>query len=127
MPTLTTLDSGSISIGEDAVAALSGTLVGSLLTPESSGYDETRSIWNAMIDRRPGLVVDCRTEDDVVHAVRFARDHGVLLSICGAGHNIAGNAVCEGGVMISLKNMKGVEVDAEARTHGSSPAPPWEI
>ena len=116
MPTLTALEGGSISIADDAVAALSGTLAGSLLTPESPGYDEARTLWNAMIDRRPGLIVDCRSEDDVVHAVRFARDHGVLLSIYGAGHNIAGNAVSDGGVMISFKNMNGVDVDPEAGT-----------
>ena len=116
MPTLTALEGGSISIADDAVAALSGTLAGSLLTPESPGYDEARTLWNAMIDRRPGLIVDCRSEDDVVHAVRFARDHGVLLSIYGAGHNIAGNAVSDGGVMISFENMNGVDVDPEAGT-----------
>ena len=102
MPTLTTLDGGSILIGDDAIAALNGTLVGSLLTPESAEYDEARSLWNAMIDRRPGLIVDCRAEDDVAHAVRFARDHGALLSIFGAGHNIAGNAVADGALLIDL-------------------------
>jgi FAD/FMN-containing dehydrogenase len=116
MPNLTTLDGGTISIGDDAVAALSGALAGGLLTPDSPGYDEARSIWNAMIDRRPGLIVECSAENDVLHAVRFARDHGVLLTIWGAGHNIAGNAVSDGGVMISFKNMKGVEVDPAART-----------
>lgn len=69
-----------------------------------------------MIDRRPGLIVECGAEDDVAHAVRFARDHGVLLSVYGAGHNIADNAVSDGGVMISFRNMKGVEVDPAART-----------
>ena len=64
-----------------------------------------------MIDRRPGLIVSCWAEQDVSHAVRFAREHGVLLSICGAGHNIAGNAVSDGGLMISFKNMKAVDVD----------------
>ena len=121
MPTLTALDGGSLSIADGAVAALSSALVGSLLTPDSAGYDEARSIWNAMIDRRPGLIVACRAEADAVHAVRFAREHGVLLSICGAGHNIAGNAVCEGGLMISFKDMKGVVVDPDAGTARAEP------
>ena len=69
-----------------------------------------------MIDRRPGLIVECGAEDDVAHAVRFAGDHGVLLSVYGAGHNLAGNAVSDGGVMISFRNMNGVQVDHAART-----------
>ena len=113
---LTTLDGGSTSIDADDVAALEDALTGDLLTPDSDGYDAERSLWNAMIDRRPALIAACRTAEDAAHAVRFAGRHGVLLSICGAGHNIAGNAVCEGGLMISFKGMKAVHVDAEART-----------
>ena len=116
MPDLTTLDGGSVSVSEDAVAALSDALVGDLLTPESAEYDDARSLWNAMIDRRPGLIVDCRAEGDVSHAVKFAAEHRVRLSIFGAGHNIAGNAVCDGGLMISFRNMKAVAVDPDSRT-----------
>lgn len=116
MPNLAALDGGMISVSDDAVATLRDSLVGNLLTPSSANYDETRSIWNAMIDRRPALIVDCRTEDDVSHAVRFGAEHRVLLSICGAGHNIAGNAVSDGGVMISFRNMKAVNVDGDTRT-----------
>ena len=116
MPTLTTLGNETITVGDDAVAALRDSLSGNLLTAESADYDEARSVWNAMIDRRPGLIVDCRGEGDVIRAVTFAREHGVLLSVCGAGHNIAGNAVCDGGLMISFKNMKAVDVDPETRT-----------
>ena len=116
MPDLTTLDGGSTTVPEEAVAALSGALNGDLLSPSSSGYDEARTIWNAMIDRRPGLIVLCADRDDVVHAVNFARTHGLLLSIRGAGHNIAGNAVCEGGLMVSFENMKAVSVNADDRT-----------
>ena len=116
MPDLTTLDGGSISVSEDAVAAFSDALVGNLLTSESAEYDEARSLWNAMIDRRPGLIVDCRAEGDVSQAVKFAAEQRVRLSIFGAGHNIAGNAVCDGGLMISFRNMKAVSVDPDSRT-----------
>lgn len=115
MPDLTTLDGGSISIEESTVRALAVALEGRLLTPNSPGYDDARSIWNAMIDRRPGLIAECAGVHDVVEAVAFAREHGVLLSVCGAGHNIAGSAVCDGGLMISFKRLRGVEVDAESR------------
>ena len=116
MPNLTTLDGGSVSISEDVVAALGDALVGDLITPESAEYDDARSLWNAMIDRRPALILDCRAEEDVSHAVGFAAEHGVRLSIFGAGHNIAGNAVCEGGLMISFRKMKAIDVDPDSRT-----------
>jgi len=115
MTNLTTLDGGTTSVGDDAIAALGEALAGELLTSSSVDYDDARTIWNAMIDRRPGLIVNCQTEKDVSHAVMFAAEHGVLLSVCGAGHNIAGNAVCDGGLMISFKNMKAVEVDPSSR------------
>ena len=116
MPNLTTLDGGSISVSEDAVTAFGDALEGDLLTPESAEYDEARTLWNDMIDRRPGLIVACQTEGDVSQSVKFAAEHGVLLSIFGAGHNIAGNAVCDGGLMISFRNMRAVDVDPSSGT-----------
>jgi FAD/FMN-containing dehydrogenase len=97
--------------GED-LASLSGTL----LTPDSPGYDEARTIWNGMIDRRPGLIVRCGDGADVAAAVRFARAHDLLVAVRGGGHNIAGNAVCDGGLMIDLSPMRQVRVDPAART-----------
>ncbi len=116
MPDLTTLDGGSVSINVDVVAAFGGALKGDLLTPDSAEYDDARTLWNAMIDRRPGLIVDCGAEEDVSHAVKFAAEHGVRLSIFGAGHNIAGNAVCDGGLMISFRKMRAIDVDPDSRT-----------
>ena len=72
MLTLTTLENDTIAVDDDAIAALRDSLSGNLLTAESGDYDEARSVWNAMIDRRPGLIVDCRGEGDVVRAVTFA-------------------------------------------------------
>jgi len=89
---------------------------GELLSPDAPDYDEVREIWNAMIDRRPALIARCKSPEDVRQAVVFGREHGLLLSIRGGGHNIAGNAVCDGGLMIDLSPMKGVQVDANART-----------
>ncbi len=116
MPYLTALNGGSVSVREDAVAALGDALVGDLLTSESAEYDEARSLWNAMIDRRPGLIVNCRSEGDVTLAVKFAAEHRVRLSVFGAGHNIAGNAVTDGGLMISFRKMNGVDVDPDSGT-----------
>jgi FAD/FMN-containing dehydrogenase len=88
---------------------------GEVLLPGNSGYDEVRQIWNAMIDRRPSLIARCASPDDVVQAVNFARQHSLLVSIRGGGHNIAGNAVCNDGLMIDFSLMKGVKVNPEAR------------
>lgn len=116
MPDFTTLDRGSVAIGDDALDTLSASLAGELLRPGSAAYDESRTLWNAMIDRRPGAIVECASEADVVAAVRFASEHGLLLSVLGAGHNIAGNAVCDGGLTISFRRMKAVEVDVAGRS-----------
>ena len=83
---------------------------GDLLLPGDADYDEVRQIWNAMIDRRPALIARCTSPDDVVQGVNFARQHELLVSIRGGGHNIAGNAVCNDGLMIDLSLMKGVRV-----------------
>lgn len=88
---------------------------GAVLTPEDPAYDETRKIWNAMIDRRPGLIARCTGTMDVVQAVRFARQLGLLVSVRGGGHHIAGLAVCDGGLMIDLSLMRGVWVDPATR------------
>ncbi|HCY64568.1 MAG TPA: FAD-linked oxidase [Oxalobacteraceae bacterium] len=88
---------------------------GEVLLPGNSIYDETRQIWNAMIARRPALIARCKSPDDVVQAVGFARKHSLLVSVRGGGHNIAGNAVCDDGIMIDLSLMKSVQVDPNAR------------
>ena len=88
---------------------------GRLVLPVDPSYNEVREIWNAMIDRRPAVIVQCAEADDVLHAISYARENGLELSIRGAGHNIAGSALCDNGVMIDLSNMKTVRVDAQKR------------
>jgi FAD/FMN-containing dehydrogenase len=88
---------------------------GNVLLPGDAGYDEVRQIWNAMIDRRPALIARCTSADDVVAAVAFGRANGLLVSIRGGGHNIAGNAVCDDGIMLDMSLMKKVQVDVNAR------------
>jgi FAD/FMN-containing dehydrogenase len=89
--------------------------LGDVLLPGDAGYDDVRQIWNAMIDRRPALIARCTSPEDVVQAVKFARKHRLLVSIRGGGHNIAGNAICDDGIMIDVSPMKGVQVDPNAR------------
>jgi FAD/FMN-containing dehydrogenase len=107
---------GNTTLSEETMKALETSLRGRLLTPESQGYDEPRTVWNAMIDRRPALIVRCLSAVDVIQAVRFARDHQLVVAVRGGGHNIAGNAVCDGGLMIDLSPMKSVRVDPASRT-----------
>jgi FAD/FMN-containing dehydrogenase len=94
---------------------LKGRVRGPLLRPGEPGYDEARSVWNAMIDRRPAMIVRCLGVADVVASVQAARQHGLPLSIKGGGHNIAGLAVCDGGLMLDMSLMRGVWVDPAAR------------
>jgi FAD/FMN-containing dehydrogenase len=94
---------------------------GDVLRPADTSYDETRQIWNATIDRKPALIARCTSTGDVVEAVKFARKHDLLVSVRGGGHNIAGNAVCDDGLMIDLSLMKEVRVDAKARRASVGP------
>ncbi|RMF40305.1 MAG: FAD-binding oxidoreductase [Alphaproteobacteria bacterium] len=88
---------------------------GELLTAGADGYDEARGVWNAMIDRRPALIARCRNAQDVMAAVRHAAARDLGISIRAGGHNVAGHAVCDGGLMVDLAHMRGVSVDAERR------------
>jgi len=92
-----------------------GSLRGALLQPSDEGYDAVRQVWNAMIDRKPTLIVRCAGVADVINAVNFARANNLLVSVRGGGHNVTGSAVCEGGLMIDLSPMKGIQVDPAQR------------
>ncbi|HXV28874.1 MAG TPA: FAD-binding oxidoreductase, partial [Sinorhizobium sp.] len=112
---LTNLQAGKTTIGAAAIEALAGRLRGRVLNGSDPDYDEARTIWNAMIDRRPGLIVRCAGASDVIAAVRFAAENRLLVAVRGGGHNIAGNAVCDGGLMIDLSPMRSVRVDTTTK------------
>lgn len=105
----------SVTVDSAVTEQLKASLRGTLLSPGDAGYDQSRTVWNAMIDRRPALVVRCAGVADIQQAVAFARQHGILTAVKGGGHNIAGNAVCEGGLLIDLSGMRSVRVDPQAR------------
>ena len=100
---------------EAMVDELKEVFQGDVLAPGDADYDEVRQIWNAMIDPRPAMIARCWSQGDVVQAVRFSRMHNLLVSVRGGGHNIAGNAVCDDGLMIDLSPMKNVKIDPNAR------------
>lgn len=97
------------------IDAFKGKFRGEVVSPGDEAYDDARKIWNAMIDKRPALIVRCTTTSDVVLAVNFARDNGLLLAVRGGGHNIAGSAMCDDGIVIDLSQMKAASVDPAAR------------
>ncbi len=112
-------------LDETRVEQFGAGLRGKLLHPKDIGYDEARTIWNAMIDKRPALVARCTGAADVIHSVNFARNNGLLVSVRGGGHNVSGTAICDGGLMIDLSPMKSVRVDVEHRTARAEPGVTW--
>jgi FAD/FMN-containing dehydrogenase len=123
MTTLAAMDreGARLEIDTKHTDALRAALRGTLLAAGEPGYDESRAIWNAMIDRRPALVARCVGVSDIVACVNFARQHGIALSIKGGGHNIAGLAVADGGLLLDLSPMRGVWVDTAARVAHAQP------
>lgn len=115
---MTTLD-------EASVAELSARFSGVLLRPGKAGYDDARRVHNGMIDRRPGLIARCLGTADIVDAVNFARTRGLDLAVRGGGHNVAGRAVCDDGVMLDLALMKGIHVDPVRRTARAQGGVTW--
>jgi FAD/FMN-containing dehydrogenase len=103
------------NLSEEKLIAFQQTLRGRLAQPGSDDYEQARTIWNAMIDRKPALAVRCGGAADVMRAVSFARDNDLVVAVRGGGHNIAGNAVCDGGLQIDLSLMKSVRVDPVSR------------
>jgi FAD/FMN-containing dehydrogenase len=111
-----TTTGGENVLEEAAVNEFKTSLRGQLLTPGDAGYDDARLIHNGMHDKRPALIARCTGVADVVAAVNFARTHHLLVAVRGGGHNVAGNASCDGGIMIDLSQMKGIHVDQKAKT-----------
>jgi len=104
---------------------LIGKLQGELIRPGDPRYDEARRVWNGMIDRRPALIARCREVTDVVACVRFAADHNLLLAVRGGGHNVAGFGTCDGGLVIDLSLMRGINVDSQRRTARAEGGATW--
>ncbi len=99
----------------EAIQKLKSSVKGNVLLPDSPNYNDVRKVWNAMIDRRPAVIVQGAHAGDARHAIRYARDNGLDIAIRGAGHNIAGNGMCEGGMLIDHSNMKNLRVDSGKR------------
>lgn len=108
-----TLDGGEVELKPEALSGLKARHRGPLLLPEDVGYEESRTVWNAMIDRRPALIARCHGTADVLAAAQFALERDLLLCIKGGGHNIAGLATADGALMLDLSLLRGVWVDRQ--------------
>ncbi|MGM0532689.1 MAG: FAD-binding oxidoreductase [Bacteroidota bacterium] len=98
------------------ITEFSNLLLGDVIIPEDSRYDNERRVWNGLIDKHPALIAKCRGTSDVIHAVNFARKNDMQVSVRGGGHNVAGLALCDNGLVIDLSNMRGVYVDPVSKT-----------
>ena len=104
-----------LTIERTAIAELADSLAGRLYLPEDTGYDVVRKVWNGMIDKRPAMIVQCRSIADAANAVTFAGERGLLVAVKGGGHSFPGKSTCDGGMMIDLSQMRAVDVNAEQR------------
>ena len=113
------------SISAEDVQALRSNFRGEILLPGDKAYDQVRKIWNGMIDRRPVIIARCLGASDVIKSVKFAKAHSLIVAVRGGGHNVAGNAVCDGGIMIDLSLMKSVHVDPRSKIARAEPGATW--
>jgi FAD/FMN-containing dehydrogenase len=114
-----------LALDAEATQAFIEGVRGAVLRQADPGYDDARAIWNGLIDRRPALIVQCTGAADVVDAVSFAREQNLLLSIKGGAHNVAGNAVNDGGLVIDLSQMRSVHVDPSTGTVRAQGGATW--
>src|SRR5215208_5053054 len=110
---IVTLTGADAALGESVGERFGWGLRGELLRPDDTDYEQARKVWNGLIDKHPALIARCAGIGDVIDSVNFAREHKLLLAVRGGGHNVAGNAVCDGGLVIDLSPMKGIRVDPE--------------
>src|SRR6201990_3699680 len=105
-----------MAVGHDRIERLQATFRGEAIQPGDSGYETARKIWNASVDKHPGIIARCTGVADVIAAVNFARENALLVAVRGGGHNVAGRGLCDDGIVIDLSRMKGIHVDAKNRT-----------
>jgi FAD/FMN-containing dehydrogenase len=110
---------------QNAASTLQSSFTGRVITASDPTYDSARRVHNGLIDKRPAIIAQCRGTADVQAAVRLAREHGLAIAVRGGGHNVAGNAVCDGGLVVDLSAMRGVQVDPAARRARAQGGATW--
>ena len=104
------------TVDQGALDRLDSALRGRVLRPNTPDYDEARTLFNSMIDKRPALIAQCASPDDVTTALRFARDADLEIAVRGGGHSVAGVSLSDGGLVIDTRPMNAIDVDPDART-----------
>ena len=122
---VTTNTGAHTMLEEAAVEGFKSNLRGEVLCPGDKGYDEARKVWNGMIDKKPSIIARCAGVADVINSVNFARTNNLLVSVRGGGHNIPGNSVCNGGIVIDTSQMRSVRVHPTGRTARAEPGLTW--
>jgi len=122
---VTTTSGADTALDGAAVEEFRSGLRGEIILPTDDGYDEARKLYNAMIDKRPSIIVRCAGVADVIDSVNFARANNLLLAVRGAGHNVGGLALCDGGIVIDLTQMRGMRIDLAASTVRAEPGLTW--
>jgi len=107
--------SGQSILSSQAGEHLRGAFQGRLVTPADDAYDQARRVWNGTIDKSPAVVASCTSVDDILAALEFAREAGVVVAVRGGGHSFAGFSTCDAGILIDLSPMQAVQVDPDAR------------
>lgn len=108
------LDKAGSAVGEDILRKIESAVLGKILRPGDEDYEVARKVWNGMIDRHPSMILYCTGVEDVRRAVDFAMANNVLVAVRGGGHNVAGNAVCDGGLVIDISGMKRIAINSES-------------
>jgi FAD/FMN-containing dehydrogenase len=122
---IVTLTGAEDALGESVIEGLGSGLRGELLRPSDPTHEQARLVWNGLINKRPALIARCAGVGDVIDSVNFARENDLLVAVRGGGHNVAGNAVCDGGLVIDLSPMKRIRVDPERRTVRAEGGATW--
>jgi FAD/FMN-containing dehydrogenase len=123
MPDLkvTTTTGAEIVLKEAVVEELRGSLRGEVLCPGDDGYHDARSIWNALFDKKPALIVRCAGVSDIMRSIHFARTNSIPVAVRGGGHNVSGSGACDGSLMLDMSWLKSVRVDPVRRTARAEP------
>jgi FAD/FMN-containing dehydrogenase len=116
-----TTTGADVAVTEATIQQFQAGLHGALLRPGNADYDVARQVFNGMINKRPALIVRCASAADVVHTITFVRSHDLLMAVRSGGHSVAGKSVCDGGVLIDLSTMKGMQVDPTRRIARAQP------
>lgn len=122
---VTTLDGAAATLSEESVAGFSAKMRGQVIKPGDDAYEQARMVWNGNIDKRPALIAQCKGVGDVIDAVNFARENNLLVAIRGGAHSAAGYGTCDGGIVIDLSQMKGIQVDPDKRTAQAQAGVQW--